>query len=141
MPIRKANAVWEGDLKNGKGRMAFGGGAFEGAYNFGSRFEEGPGTNPEELIAAAHAGCYSMALSNELGPLSSWRGGALSQYQLDWQNLRGAVRISPYHFHKSRRGNVPHALTWHADSCQLRGNKFSYREIIETHNRDVPGNR
>ncbi|HEX7072002.1 MAG TPA: OsmC family protein [Rhodothermales bacterium] len=66
MPIRKANAVWEGDLKNGKGRMAFGGGAFEGAYNFGSRFEEGPGTNPEELIAAAHAGCYSMALSNEL---------------------------------------------------------------------------
>jgi len=47
--------------------MKFGGGAFEGAYSFASRFEEGTGTNPEELIAAAHAGCYSMALSADLG--------------------------------------------------------------------------
>ena len=66
MPVRKANAVWEGDLKNGNGRMAFGSGAFEGAYSFSSRFEEGTGTNPEELIAAAHAGCFSMALSADL---------------------------------------------------------------------------
>ena len=66
MPIRKANAVWEGDLKSGKGRMSFGGGAFDGAYSFNSRFEEGPGTNPEELVAAAHAGCFSMALSGGL---------------------------------------------------------------------------
>ncbi|MGD2161538.1 MAG: OsmC family protein [Anaerolineales bacterium] len=66
MPIRKAGAKWEGDLKSGKGSMAFGSGAFEGAYSFSSRFEEGTGTNPEELIAAAHAGCFSMAFSNEL---------------------------------------------------------------------------
>jgi lipoyl-dependent peroxiredoxin len=66
MPARTANAVWEGDLRGGRGRMKFGGGAWEGQYSFSSRFEEGPGTNPEELIAAAHAGCFSMAFSNGL---------------------------------------------------------------------------
>jgi osmotically inducible protein OsmC len=66
MPTRNANAVWEGDLQNGKGNLKLGSGAFEGKYTFKSRFEDGSGTNPEELIAAAHAGCYSMALSNEL---------------------------------------------------------------------------
>lgn len=60
---RKANARWEGDLKSGKGSVRLGSGAFEGKYSFGSRFEASPGTNPEELIAAAHAGCFSMALS------------------------------------------------------------------------------
>jgi lipoyl-dependent peroxiredoxin len=63
MPKRTAQAEWNGDLPGGKGRMAFGGGAFEGQYSFGSRFEEGEGTNPEELIAAAHAGCFSMQLA------------------------------------------------------------------------------
>lgn len=67
MPVRSAEAVWEGDLPNGKGTMSFGSGAFEGQYSFSSRFEEGTGTNPEELIAAAHAGCFSMALSGALG--------------------------------------------------------------------------
>ena len=66
MPKRKANAVWEGSLKDGKGTLSFGSGAFEGAYSFGSRFEEAKGTNPEELIGAAHAGCFSMALSHSL---------------------------------------------------------------------------
>ena len=66
MPARTAQAVWEGDLKSGKGTMRLGGGAFEGAYSFLSRFEDGKGTNPEELIAAAHAGCFSMAFSNGL---------------------------------------------------------------------------
>jgi lipoyl-dependent peroxiredoxin len=66
MPVRKAEARWEGDLPSGKGTMRFGGGAFEGQYSFSSRFEDGAGTNPEELIAAAHAGCFSMALSNGL---------------------------------------------------------------------------
>ncbi len=66
MPVRTSNAVWNGTLKEGNGVMRFGGGAFEGQYSFSSRFEEGTGTNPEELIAAAHAGCYSMALSSNL---------------------------------------------------------------------------
>ena len=66
MAIRKATAVWKGDLKSGKGSMKLGSGAYEGPYSFSSRFEEGAGTNPEELIGAAHAGCYSMALSHLL---------------------------------------------------------------------------
>ena len=60
MPIRTADAEWTGGLKGGKGTMAFASGAYEGPYSFSSRFEEGEGTNPEELIAAAHAGCFSM---------------------------------------------------------------------------------
>jgi osmotically inducible protein OsmC len=67
MPVRTAHAQWNGSLPDGNGRMEFGSGAFEGQYSFGSRFEEGVGTNPEELIGAAHAGCFSMALSGVLG--------------------------------------------------------------------------
>ncbi len=66
MPDRNAQALWNGDLKSGNGTVTVGSGLFEGPYTFVSRFESGEGTNPEELIAAAHAGCYSMALSNEL---------------------------------------------------------------------------
>ena len=67
MPKRTANARWEGSLQDGNGTMRMASGAYEGPYSFQSRFEEGDGTNPEELIAAAHAGCFSMALSGELG--------------------------------------------------------------------------
>lgn len=67
MPKRKATAEWNGSLKDGSGKMRLGSGAFEGAYSFPSRFEEGKGTNPEELLGAAHAGCFSMALSATLG--------------------------------------------------------------------------
>ncbi|HEY1358322.1 MAG TPA: OsmC family protein [Thermoleophilaceae bacterium] len=67
MPKRRANARWEGSLTEGNGTMRMATGSYEGPYSFQSRFEEGDGTNPEELIAAAHAGCFSMALSGELG--------------------------------------------------------------------------
>ena len=67
MPKRTANARWEGSLQEGSGTMRMASGAYEGPYSFQSRFEEGEGTNPEELIAAAHAGCFSMALSLGLG--------------------------------------------------------------------------
>lgn len=63
MPVRNASAVWEGTLKEGKGTMKLGSGAFEGAFSYVTRFEEEPGTNPEELVGAAHAGCFSMFLS------------------------------------------------------------------------------
>jgi lipoyl-dependent peroxiredoxin len=66
MPQRIAEAHWNGDLRSGSGHMKFGGGAFDGAYSFSSRFENGSGTNPEELIAAAHAGCFSMATASGL---------------------------------------------------------------------------
>lgn len=67
MPVRNAEAQWNGSIMDGKGTMKLGSGAFEGAYSFKSRMEDGTGTNPEELIGAAHAGCYSMAFSAALG--------------------------------------------------------------------------
>ena len=66
MPVRKANAEWEGNLKDGNGRLRTETGAVDGRYSFSSRFEDGIGTNPEELIGAAHAGCFSMAFSGAL---------------------------------------------------------------------------
>jgi lipoyl-dependent peroxiredoxin len=63
MPEREARAVWEGGVPQGKGSISLGSGACEAPYSFGSRFESGPGTNPEELLGAAHAGCFSMALA------------------------------------------------------------------------------
>jgi osmotically inducible protein OsmC len=63
MPARTATAKWEKGLRDGHGTVALGSGAFEGQYSFQSRFEEGVGTNPEELLGASHAGCFSMALT------------------------------------------------------------------------------
>lgn len=66
VPIRTSEAIWKGDLRHGSGDMTIGDGLFQGTYSFASRFKEGEGTNPEELLAAANAGCYAMALSNDL---------------------------------------------------------------------------
>ncbi|MCY1141284.1 OsmC family protein [Actinoplanes sp. Pm04-4] len=66
MPIRSATARWQGNLTEGSGSIKTGKGGIQGNYSFKSRFEEGEGTNPEELIGAAHAGCYSMAFSKAL---------------------------------------------------------------------------
>jgi osmotically inducible protein OsmC len=66
MAGRTATAEWKGDLKGGGGHVALGSGAYEGNYSFTSRFEDGVGANPEELLGAAHAGCFSMALANSL---------------------------------------------------------------------------
>src|SRR5690606_32954825 len=66
MSVRSASAEWEGNLPQGKGTLRLGSGAFAGNYSFASRFQEGQGTNPEELIGAAHAGCFSMALAHGL---------------------------------------------------------------------------
>jgi lipoyl-dependent peroxiredoxin len=66
MAVRTSDAEWRGALKDGKGTVRLGSGAFEGSYSFPSRFENGPGTNPEELLAASHAACFAMALSHGL---------------------------------------------------------------------------
>jgi len=66
MNKRTAEAVWQGELKDGEGKLKLGSGLFEGNYSFSSRFQSGEGTNPEELVGAAHAGCFSMALANLL---------------------------------------------------------------------------
>src|ERR1700693_2868568 len=66
MPVRTAEARWQRSLQDGSGTMRLGSGAFEGSYSFKSRMEDGPGTNPEELIGAAHAGCFSLASATGL---------------------------------------------------------------------------
>ncbi len=66
MPTRNASAVWEGSSREGSGRVKLGSGAFEGPYTWSSRFQEAAGTNPEELLGAAHAACFSMALASNL---------------------------------------------------------------------------
>jgi osmotically inducible protein OsmC len=66
MPTRTADAEWTGTILEGSGKMRLGSGAFEGPYSFKSRMEDGAGTNPEELLGAAHAGCFTMALSAQL---------------------------------------------------------------------------
>ena len=87
---RTAGAVWEGSLKDGKGTMNVGSGAFDGPYTFASRFEDGKLTNPEELLGAAHAGCFSMALSLGLGKagFAPQRIHTTATVHLDIENLR-----------------------------------------------------
>src|SRR2546427_1980089 len=97
MPARTANARWEGGLKDGKGNMRLGGGAFEGQYSFSSRFEEGAGTNPEELIAAAHAGCFSMALSAGLERAGYSPNSVETEAKVHLSPADGGVKNSPIH--------------------------------------------
>jgi osmotically inducible protein OsmC len=95
MADRKATARWEGTLKEGKGKMRFAG--YEGPFSFQSRFEEGKGTNPEELIAAAHAGCYSMALSAQLTGAGYPPVSIETTCQIALRNVDGAPRITKSH--------------------------------------------
>ena len=94
MILRKANAVWEGDLKKGKGVVEVESGAFKGKYSFSSRFEEGVGTNPEELIAAAHAGCFSMALSADLSAAGYTVDQIQTEAQVSMEKGEGGFGIS-----------------------------------------------
>ncbi|HEX7009561.1 MAG TPA: OsmC family protein [Phycisphaeraceae bacterium] len=93
MPVRHAKARWEGDVKRGAGAVKLGSGAFEGRFAFTTRFESEPGTNPEELLAAAHAGCFAMALSKILGEAGHppERIEAQAQVHLDKQDSGFAI--------------------------------------------------
>ena len=103
---RTANAEWYGDLAQGKGTMGIGSGAFEGEYSFASRFENGQGTNSEELIGAAYAGCYSMALSAALqqAGYKPDRISTVARVQIN-NNADGDYRISSIDL--ETHGNVP----------------------------------
>jgi osmotically inducible protein OsmC len=88
MAARTANAMWEGSINEGRGQMSLGSGAFEGAYSFQSRFgDEDSGTNPEELVAAAHAGCFTMALSLVLGQGGNEPESLQTQARVTLRNL------------------------------------------------------
>lgn len=93
MPVSNASAVWNGNLKNGKGTMELGSGAYEGAYSFKTRFEDSSGSNPEELIGAAHAGCYSMALSNEIAEAGFSPDSVDTNAEVDFGIVDGAPTI------------------------------------------------
>ena len=106
MAARTANALWEGSLKEGRGQMSLGSGAFEGNYSFQSRFEEGEnGTNPEELVAAAHAGCFSMALSLALGEGGNEPESIQTQAKVSMRNLDAGPTITKIAL--TTRGRVP----------------------------------
>jgi osmotically inducible protein OsmC len=94
MSVRNADAVWEGALKDGKGKMKLGSGAFEGNFSYSSRFENGAGTNPEELLGAAHAGCFSMALSAGLGKAGFTPRSIHTKAQVTLESVDGKSRIT-----------------------------------------------
>ena len=97
MPERASTAIWEGDIQGGKGTMTIGSGAWTGPYSFKSRFEDGAGTNPEELIAAAHAGCYSMALSGALTRAGSPPQRIETKAKVDLKKEEAGFRIGKIH--------------------------------------------
>ncbi len=97
MAVRNAEAVWEGTLKEGKGRMKLGSGAFEGGFTYAARFEEENGTNPEELIGAAQAGCFSMALSSGLAKAGFEPKRVFTKAQVRLDMVDGKARITQIH--------------------------------------------
>jgi len=94
MAARTGSAQWRGDLKGGAGTVKVGDGVFEGTYSFASRFEEGEGTNPEELIAGAHAACYSMALSGMLASDGHVPDSVTTTAKVHLRNIDGAPTIA-----------------------------------------------
>jgi osmotically inducible protein OsmC len=94
MATRNGSAEWKGDLESGTGNLTVGDGVFEGQYSFASRFEEGEGTNPEELIAAAHAACFAMALSNVLASAGHTPDSVRAQARVQLRNVDGAPTIA-----------------------------------------------
>ena len=105
MPTRKAHAVWNGTLKEGNGQMDVESGAFKGAYSFSTRFEDQPGTNPEELIGAAHAGCFSMAFSLLLEEAGYKAESIETDAQVRIDPVEGGFKITQVHL--NTRGKVP----------------------------------
>jgi lipoyl-dependent peroxiredoxin len=105
MPVRTASAKWSGSLQEGDGTMALGSGAYEGPFSFRSRFQDGDGTNPEELIGAAHAGCFSMALSAVLGEGGHTPDSIESSAKVTFDTGEGGPKISRIDL--TTRGRVP----------------------------------
>lgn len=105
MAVRTAEAEWKGSVTEGGGTVKLGSGAFEGSYDFKSRMEDGAGTNPEELIAAAHAGCFSMALSADLSRAGTppTRVHTVAKVQL----LKGPDGFSISRIELETEGSVP----------------------------------
>jgi osmotically inducible protein OsmC len=124
MPERSSTAVWEGDIQSGNGTMTIGNDVWTGPFSFKSRFEDGKGTNPEELIAAAHAGCYSMALSGALTKANSPPTRIQTKAKVDLRKEETGFRIAKIH------------LTTTAAIPSIDNAKF--QEIAETAKKNCP---
>lgn len=105
MAERKAQAIWEGNLKDGTGRLTVASGALAARYSYQSRFEEGPGTNPEELIGAAHAGCFSMAFSGRLTKAGFEPKRIQTDARVKLERLEGGFSIT--HVYLDTQAEVP----------------------------------
>lgn len=105
MATRNASAQWQGTLKEGDGKMALGSGTWEGPFTFKSRFEEGQGTNPEELIGAAEAGCFTMQLSHDLAEAGHTVESVETQAKVQIRNVDGTPTIAQIDL--VTRGRVP----------------------------------
>jgi osmotically inducible protein OsmC len=124
MPERSSTAVWAGDLQSGNGTMTIGNNVWTGPFSFKSRFEADDGTNPEELIAAAHAGCFSMALSGALSKAGSPPEQIDTTAKVDLRKDDTGFRISQIH------------LTTTARVPGIENAKF--QEIAETAKKNCP---
>jgi osmotically inducible protein OsmC len=124
MPERTSDAVWIGDLMAGKGTIKIGSGAWEGPYSFKSRFEDGAGTNPEELIAAAHAGCYSMALAAALAKAGTPSQRVETRAKVDLRKEGEGFRIAKIHL--TTKAAVP------------KVDKAKFQEIAEQAKKNCP---
>lgn len=105
MAQRNAKAVWQGDLKSGEGSVELGSGSFHGQYSFKSRFESGTGTNPEELIGAAHAACFSMALAHGLEQAGYSPESIETSAKVTIEQVEGGFAITRIHL--DTQGTVP----------------------------------
>jgi lipoyl-dependent peroxiredoxin len=105
MATRNGSAQWNGNLKDGSGKVTVGDGVWSGDYSFASRFEDGDGTNPEELIAAAHAGCFSMALSAQLSEEGHAPNSVKTTARVQIRNIDGLPTID--HITLETEGDVP----------------------------------
>ncbi len=120
MPVRSANAEWKGNLAQGSGELQSESGALAGSYSFPSRFETGSGTNPEELIAAAHSGCYSMALSHLLSEAGHTPESVRTTARVSLDQVEGGFAITSIHLECEARvpGISPEAFSEHAEAAK-----------------------
>jgi len=105
MTARNGSAEWHGDLQSGSGTVTVGDGIFEGAYSYESRFAEGAGTNPEQLIAAAHAACFTMALSSVLSAAGHTPDSVRTSARVQLRNIDGAPTLARIDL--ETQGHVP----------------------------------
>lgn len=117
MPTSTSKAVWNGDLQSGNGQMVVGNNAYTGDFSFKSRFEEGAGTNPEELIAGAHAGCYAMQLSALLANADKNPTSVSASAKVTWRSSTTSRR--------SRRS--PSRPSVWCPACRTRSSRSSPR--------------